>query len=128
MLERRRYVRIAGKKSNTTERRKFVRIPENSQISYRVLTNMKNKGSLTKDISQGGIRFLVHEFIPVNSILEISITLKNISFYFQTVVKSRWITEELPNERYEIGVEFINIPKKSTEHLIDYIKSILECL
>ena len=128
MLERRKYVRIAGRGSSMTERRRFVRIPENSQISYRVMTNMKNVGSLTKDISRGGIKFLVHEFIPVDSILEISITLKNTSFYFQTLVRSRWITEKLPNERYEIGVEFINIPKKAAEHLIDYIKSILECL
>lgn len=109
------------------ERRKFIRIPDNSQISYRVLPNMRTKGFVTKDISQGGIRFLVHEFIPVNSDLQIRLMLEKISFSFEAFVKVVWIRKEArSSERYEIGVEFINVPKESTDHLIDYIKSVLK--
>ena len=108
------------------ERRRYVRIPENSQITYRVLPDIKTKGFLTKDISQGGIRFLIHEFMPVNSNLQIRLALQKISFSFEAFVKVIWIKKEARGERYEIGVEFMNIPKQASDHLIDYIKTVLK--
>lgn len=107
------------------ERRRYVRIPESSQISYEVIPEAKIKNYITKDISQGGIRFFVHEFIPKNTLLKIRLTLKNLTFSFEAVVKLVWIREMSRSDKYEIGVEFINIPKKATEYLIDYIKTFL---
>jgi len=108
------------------ERRKFFRIPESSQISYEIIPSVKRRYFIAKDISQGGIRFFVHDFIPKNSLLKIRLTLKKISFSFEAVVKLIWIREEPRSERYEIGVEFLNLPKKAAESLIAYIKNILE--
>ena len=108
------------------ERRKFVRIPESSQITYRALSNKKNEGFLTRDISQGGIRFYVHEFIPKDTTLQIRLTLQKVSFSFEALVKVIWYKEIIPNERFELGARFINIPANATNHLINYIKSILQ--
>jgi len=108
------------------ERRKFVRIPENSQISYEILSELKARDYLTRDISQGGIRFFVHEFIRRKSILKIRLTLAKTAFYFEALVKVAWIREDTLSERYEVGVEFVNIPRNATEHLIDYIRSVLK--
>lgn len=105
-----------------TERRKFVRIPENSKISYKVLPNMKKEGSITKDISQGGVRFLVHDFVPKGSLLDIEVALGEVYLSFRCIVKFIWIKKEANSEKYEIGVEFIDLPKKSIERLIGYIK------
>ena len=107
------------------ERRRFVRIPENSQISYEIIPRPKVGDFFTKDIGQGGIRFFVHEFIPKNSLLKIRLTLKKISFSFETVVKLVWIREDARADRYEVGVEFTNIPNKAAENLMTYIKNIL---
>jgi len=108
------------------ERRKFIRIPESSQISYEILSELKARDYLTRDISQGGIRFFVHEFIRRNSILKIRLTLAKTTFYFEALVKVVWIREDTLSERYEVGVEFIDIPQNATEHLIDYIRSVLK--
>lgn len=108
------------------ERRRFIRIPESLQIAYKVVPEVKTKDYLTKDISQGGIRFFVHEFIPKDNFLKVRLTLKKISFSFEAFVRVVWIREDIRNERFEIGVEFINIPKEAAERLIDYIKYILE--
>lgn len=108
------------------ERRRFIRIPDSSQISYEILTELKVKDFLTKNISQGGLRFFVHEFIPHNSILKIRLTLSKSAFCFETLAKVVWVSEDPHSERYEIGVEFVNIPRNATEHLIDYIKSVLK--
>jgi len=108
------------------ERRKFIRIPESSQISYEILSELKARDYLTRDISQGGIRFFVHEFIRRNSILKIRLTLAKTTFYFEALVKVVWISEDTLSERYEVGVEFVDIPQNATEHLIDYIRSVLK--
>ena len=110
------------------ERRRFIRIPENSQISYEVLPDIKVKDFLTKDLGQGGIRFFVHDFIRHNNILKIRLTLAKTTFSFEALVRVIWIREDAHSERYEVGVEFINIPRQATEHLIDYIQSVLKNL
>lgn len=108
------------------ERRRYVRIPEGSPISYEVMSCAKTAEFITKDISQGGVRFFVHEFIPKDSILRIRLTLEKTTFSFEAIVRVAWIREDPHNERYEVGVEFSSISKKTTEHLINYIRDILE--
>ncbi|MDP3143512.1 MAG: PilZ domain-containing protein [Candidatus Omnitrophota bacterium] len=104
------------------ERRKFVRIWESSQISYQIMPNMKAGDYLTRDLSQGGLRFFVHEFIPLNTLLKIRINLEKKYFAIEAVVKIVWIKEIPMSERFEIGVEFVNIPAETSSLLIDYIK------
>ena len=108
------------------ERRKFIRIPDSLQIAYKIISEVKTRDYLTRDISQGGIRFFVHEFIPRGNVLKVRLTLDKISFSFEAFVQVVWIKEDIRNERFEIGVEFVNIPKEATERLISYIKYILE--
>ena len=108
------------------ERRKFIRVPDNLQISYEVMPHPKVGDFFTRDISQGGIRFFVHEFIRRNSILKIKLTLAKTTFYFEALVKVVWIKEDTLSERYEVGVEFVDIPQNAIAHLIDYIRSVLK--
>lgn len=108
------------------ERRRFVRITEDSPISYEVLSDAKSGDFITKDISQAGIRFFVHDFIPKGTLIKIRLILKKITFSFEAIVRVVWIEEDFRNDRYEIGVEFVNISKQASEYLIKYIKDILE--
>lgn len=107
------------------ERRRYVRIPESSQISYEVIPCLKSENYITKDISEGGIRFLVHEFIPKDSVLKIRLTLKKITFSFEAVAKIMWIRQLPHNDKYEVGVEFMDMPKKAAEYLVNYVKTFL---
>jgi c-di-GMP-binding flagellar brake protein YcgR len=110
------------------ERRRFIRIPENAPITYEIMDNPETGEHFTKDISLGGIRFFIHHFVPVNSFLRIKLFLKKITFYFEALVRVVWIRRDPHGDRYEIGVEFINIPQEAVEHLIEYIKSILSSI
>jgi len=56
------------------ERRRYTRVPESLQIAYEIIPAEEIKEYLTKDISQGGIRFLTHEFIPKDSRLRLRIS------------------------------------------------------
>ncbi len=108
------------------ERRKYLRIPDRAEISYRILPNPKTSMFFTKDISQGGIRFFVGAIVPQNSLMEIRLTFKEIPFSFKTVVKTKWIKEDAYGDRYEVGVEFVNISKEATGHLIRYIQNVMD--
>lgn len=105
------------------ERRKYVRIPESSQIFYEIIPIEKIKECVTKDISQGGIKFLTQEFIPKDSRLKIKLTLNKTLFNFEALVRFVWIRQLRFSESYEIGVEFIDIPPKALGYLINYIKT-----
>lgn len=107
------------------ERRRFVRMPEEATISYKILPDPKIEMFFTKDISQGGIRFFVSDLIPENSLIEIRLTISKIPFSFKAVVKTKWIKKEAHGDRYEIGVEFVNLSKEATEHLVHYIQKAL---
>ena len=72
------------------ERRRYVRVPADAQVSYRVIPDVRIKEHLTKDISQGGIRFLVHESIPKGKSLKIRLVHPKHSFSFEALVKVAW--------------------------------------
>jgi len=108
------------------ERRKYVRIPDSSPVSYKVIPEEKISDYVAKDISQGGLRFFVHEFIPKDSLLKVRVTLSETTFSFEAVVKLMWINEVPYSDKYEVGVEFVNLPKESTEYLIDYIRTFFD--
>ena len=108
------------------ERRQYVRVPDEAEITYKVLSEPKTDMFFTKDISRGGIRFFIQESVPQNSLLEIRLTLEKIPFSFRTIVRTRWIRRVAHSERYEIGAEFVNLPEDASEHLIRYISSLIK--
>jgi c-di-GMP-binding flagellar brake protein YcgR len=104
------------------ERRRYTRVPESLQIAYEILPAESIRQYLTKDISQGGIRFFTHEFIPKDTRLRIRISFPRTLFSFEALVKCMWVKEMPYGEEFEVGVEFIDLPPEIVEYLISYIK------
>jgi c-di-GMP-binding flagellar brake protein YcgR len=105
------------------EQRRYVRIPVSLQIAYELLPADSIKQNLTKNISQGGIRFFTHEFIPKGARLRIRISFPKTLFSFEALVKCVWITEMPYGEEFEVGVEFIDLPTEVADYLIRYINN-----
>jgi len=112
--------------SQSQERRRFLRIPENLPVTYELLLNAKTEQCHTKDISQEGIRFFIDNLVPKYSLLKIKLNLDKPSLSFDALVRVVWIKKTPQNDKYEVGVEFISAPKAATEHLIKYIRSNLK--
>jgi c-di-GMP-binding flagellar brake protein YcgR len=108
------------------ERRRYTRVPESLQIAYEIIPAEEIKEYLTKDISQGGIRFLTYEFIPKDSRLRIRIGFPKLLFSFEALVQCMWIREIPYSEEFEVGVEFIDLPPEILDYLINYIKDSLD--
>ena len=105
------------------EHRKFIRIPEKTQVSYRIVPTTVLEQCAVSDISQKGIRFITYHFIPKNSHLKIRIVFGNTGIAIEAMVVLVWIKEMPYSGTYEAGVRFIDIPSTAEENLMDYIKS-----
>jgi len=108
------------------ERRRFIRIPETSEITYRIVSEAKTEHFITQNISCGGVRFFVHEFIPQGTLLKVKLKLRKTSFSFEALAQVRWIEEDTFSERFEIGVKFIDISRNNTKYLLHYIDTLLK--
>lgn len=107
------------------ERRQYVRIPESSTISYKCVPQEKIADYMTMDLSQGGLRFKVHEFVPKGSYLKIRLKLANTLIAFEAMVKLVWCSKISGSNEYEIGVQFVDIPPHAVQHLMGYIRDFL---
>ncbi len=108
------------------DRRKYVRIPDNSQFSYEIISAQKIGKSATSDISQGGMRFEVNQFIPKGTNLKVKLTLSQIFFTFEVIVKVMWVRQLPYGEEYEVGVEFLDLPYNFSKVLMEYVESLLK--
>lgn len=99
------------------DNRKFERILGDAEITYRVVAQSQAQGTLSKDISEGGIRFFCNEFIPLGSKLRVRVLIRSIPYSFQALAETRWIKEASGGARYEIGVEFTDIPSEAIQKI-----------
>jgi c-di-GMP-binding flagellar brake protein YcgR len=105
------------------EKRKHVRIPERLKIACKTGSSIAAEGSLTKDISLGGIRFALRQFIPKDSLLKVRLTFDKMAFSFVTYVKVVWIKKEAYNDKYVIGAKFEGLQKENLGYLSRHIAS-----
>ena len=103
------------------ERRKFKRIPSSTEITYKQLQKTKSAKFLTKNISKTGARFYVHESLAVGSFIWVKIKLLKTFFIFEAIGIIRWLEKSNSENRYEIGVEFVDISEETQQQIEHYI-------
>lgn len=103
------------------ERRKFVRVNEDDEVSYCIIPDYRSERKLTQDLSLGGIRFICDHFIPPNSILKLTLRLKYAHKIINAIARSVWTRVVYDDESYETGAEFINIKNDDSKFLNYYL-------
>ena len=109
------------------ERRKAKRLKEEDELVIEVLFGGETlpKGkifyALSKDISVSGAIIQANSFLPVDTLLNIDFTLKNLQQKINAIGKVKWIKIIIDDESYEAGVEFVNAPIYAIQRLEDYI-------
>ena len=87
------------------ERRQFKRFRHSEAVQYRPKDSYDVLGSLSQDISQGGLRITIPGFIPLNTEVMLSIQLAT-EQVVECLGKVVWV-EKLPySERYQAGLRF----------------------
>ena len=67
------------------------------------------EGSVAEDISQAGLKLTIHEFIPLNTVLELQIQLPGQMKLVPARAKVVWVNE-MPHrdDAWEIGLELVS--------------------
>jgi len=97
--------------AHPAEKRGHLRLDSRIPMRYRKIeTNIPEfKGSLMRNISEGGVRMNIYEFLPLNSKLAAEIPLASGRKPVQGVCRVAWIRKAAFGEQYDVGTEFLNL-------------------
>ena len=101
------------------EKRRFLRIGAKFPIRYQIKRGGFFASALTQDISLFGARLNSDRFFPRG--LNLSIELNILSKVIKPIARVVW-SQSLPRtDRYQMGIEFIEVNAQDKNYLSDYI-------
>ena len=113
--------------NDMSERRKFKRVKTHVPIKYRKLREGAGSvgfGSLSRDLSQGGVHFRAGEFISMACRLILEVDIPMLTRPIKAISKVAWIRKTDNGDDYEIGNQFLEISKKDRELISEYVESL----
>ena len=89
------------------ERRRFKRVVSQEPVQFERKESVEAGGTIAFDISRGGIRLNLYDFIPINTELSLRIPLSRDSIA-ECLGRVVWIERLRHMERYQAGIEFLD--------------------
>ena len=93
------------------EKRQYPRFAFSEPVSYQHTEGSQELGSMGEDISQGGVRIRVNEFLPLLKILNLRLHLNNPSRVLDVKGQVVWVRELPLGETFDVGIRFLEIQK-----------------
>ncbi|OGW74617.1 MAG: hypothetical protein A2Z72_07305 [Omnitrophica bacterium RBG_13_46_9] len=112
--------------SDFIEKRKFPRVEVSVPLRYKKLygTTYLSSGTLTKNISEGGIRFSTDKFISLACRLLLELRLPSVPRSIKAISKVAWIKRLPSGNVYEVGNQFLAMTKEDDKIISDYLENI----
>lgn len=109
-------------RSKKEDRRKYTRLKAHHLLKYKILKRAEpsNPSSFIRDISAGGAALFSEEYIPLESIIEITVKLP--IFKEPVPIICRVVRVKHLMDGYEVGVEFMDLNPQLKEALDSRIK------
>ena len=79
------------------------------------------KGSLIKDISEGGMSMRSYEFLPLNRRLAMEIPLQRGFGSVQGTCRVNWIKKVPFGEQYDVGLEFVSLNHEDLTQVAKFV-------
>ncbi len=105
------------------EKRKYSRIDARLPLQFKDIQRPIEAyaGSLTKDISEGGIRFVSSEFLSIFTRLFLEISIPSFSRPIKAISKVAWIQKVPRSSQYNVGLQFMDMTEEDNKHLTSFI-------
>lgn len=102
------------------EKRQNIRLNLGLPLRYQIRGSQEFGNTITKNISDGGLSFIVDRFIKPQThiMLDVNILSRNIS----SLGTVRWAGNLPHSDRYQLGLEFIGLVPGDKKYISDYIK------
>ncbi len=111
----------------TEEQRRFKRVDSNLPVQYKNLRKAGETptGSLTRNLSQGGVCFKSNEFISLACRLVVEISLPTVSKPIKAISKVAWIRKLPSSDQYELGNQFLEMTKEDKSLIEKFISEVV---
>jgi len=113
--------------NNNKERRKYKRVSVHIPVKYRALNSSPddpNISTVTKNISERGIRFRASEFISIATRLVMEMDVPLLNKPIKAISKIAWIQKTPAGNDYEVGGYFLEMAKKDKEIISEYVGNV----
>ena len=113
--------------SENTEKRKHPRAKTHIPVRYRKLRDgASNEGvsSISKNLSQGGIRFRTAEFVSMACRLILELDIPMFNKPVKAISRVAWIRKTVSGDDYEVGNQFLEMSQKDRELISEYVDSL----
>ena len=106
------------------ERRQQQRVYMTMSVQYRGIRQANNSvvNAISRDISTGGVRLLVNEFISVFTRLVLEIAVPSAPKPVRVVSKIAWVRKRPYGEQYEVGAQFVEMSEEDRRGVTDFIE------
>lgn len=91
------------------DNRQFPRFAFREAVGYHRNEGLPVEGSVGADISRGGVRIRVHQFIPLRSVVYLKIHLTNPVRTLPVKGTVVWIREVPHSEAFDVGIQFVEV-------------------
>ncbi|MFH1791631.1 MAG: PilZ domain-containing protein [Candidatus Omnitrophota bacterium] len=110
--------------SNYIEKRRYRRIGVRVPIQYKELHGKPNaqKGALSKNISEGGVKFNTDKFISLACRMLVEVNLPTEPKPIKAISKVAWIRKLPAGDDYEVGNQFLDMTKTDKSTITEYVK------
>ena len=111
-------------KINTaSEKRRFQRLESALPLQYKNLrkSGVPSSGSLTRNLSEGGVCFKTGEFISLACRLVLEISLPTNPKPIKAISKVAWIRRIPSTDQYELGNQFLDMTKEDKAIISNFI-------
>jgi c-di-GMP-binding flagellar brake protein YcgR len=111
-------------KGGFMEKRKYRRLDCSMPAHYRKIGKIESEdnNALTRNVSEGGVRIVVDEYIPANTRLALVLSFPFKNKKIRTFSKVVWSKRHSIITRYDLGIQFIDITSNARKNLADFIK------
>lgn len=110
------------------DKRRHNRLESTLPLRYKNLKTPANSvtGSLTRNISEGGVCFESSEFISLACRLVLEINLPTLPKPIKAISKVAWIRKLPTNDLYELGNQFLDMTKEDKAHITNFVNNVLD--
>jgi c-di-GMP-binding flagellar brake protein YcgR len=105
------------------EKRRHKRVESSFPVQYRNLRKLgvPSTGTVTRNLSEGGVCFKSNEFISLACRLVVEVALPNSAKPIKAISKVAWIRKTPSGDQYELGNQFLEITKEDRAAIVNFV-------
>ncbi|MDP3142968.1 MAG: PilZ domain-containing protein [Candidatus Omnitrophota bacterium] len=105
------------------EQRQFPRVSFDSPLRFQIKSTHKFGSTVCRDISEGGIRFLTEDFVPIGTSIVLEVNLGVLPKVINAVADVVWSQKMAHSDRYQVGLKFCEMDEPYHQDVCEYVKS-----